>query len=153
MTFLPNLSGVYSGGYRPRFGSGTSLFKSKGIKQMTTSGPVDPGKRIEIIDILRGFALLGILLNNMLYFSGYSFLPFATMKQWPHFQLNEALYSLLDIIITAKFYHTFFAVKLLAVHAQQVISTPPSVLQRRFLENVTILGHVLNFVRHSNDGE
>jgi len=43
---------------------------------MTTLTPIDPNERIEILDGLRGFAILGIIFNNMLYFSGYVFVPF-----------------------------------------------------------------------------
>ena len=33
---------------------------------MTTLKPIEPKQRIEILDILRGFALMGIIFNNML---------------------------------------------------------------------------------------
>jgi uncharacterized protein len=69
--------------------------------------PIEPKQRIEILDILRGFALLGIIFNNMQYLSGYAFTPFDTLKQIINFQLNENLYHLLDIVITAKFYTLF----------------------------------------------
>jgi uncharacterized protein len=69
--------------------------------------PIDPKKRIEILDVLRGFALLGILFNNILYFSGYTFQPFDALRQTPTFRLDETLYSFLDIVITAKFYTLF----------------------------------------------
>jgi len=75
---------------------------------MTTLTPIEPKQRIEILDILRGFALLGIIFNNMLYFSGYSFMPFDNLKQIIDFQLNEKIYYFLDIIITAKFLYTIF---------------------------------------------
>jgi uncharacterized protein len=39
---------------------------------MKTLTPIEPGQTIEILDILRGFALLGIIFNNMLYLSGYA---------------------------------------------------------------------------------
>ena len=74
---------------------------------MTTLKPVDPKKRIDILDILRGFALLGIIFNNILYFSGYSFIPFSHLSQFPDFQVNEKIFHFLDIIITAKFYTLF----------------------------------------------
>ena len=74
---------------------------------MTTLTPIEPKQRIEILDILRGFALLGIIFNNMLYFSCYSFMPFENLKQIIDFQLNEKIYDFLDIIVTAKFYTLF----------------------------------------------
>jgi uncharacterized protein len=74
---------------------------------MKTFTPIEPKQRIEILDILRGFALLGIIFNNMQYLSGYAFTPFDTLKQIINFQLNEDLYHFLDIIITAKFYTLF----------------------------------------------
>jgi uncharacterized protein len=74
---------------------------------MKTLAPIDPKQRIEILDILRGFALLGIIFNNMQYLSGYAFTPFDTLKQIINFQLNEDVYHFLDIIITAKFYTLF----------------------------------------------
>lgn len=74
---------------------------------METFAPIEPKQRIEILDILRGFALLGIIFNNMQYLSGYAFTPFDTLKQIINFQLNEDVYHLLDIIVTAKFYTLF----------------------------------------------
>jgi uncharacterized protein len=74
---------------------------------MKTFTPTEPKLRIEILDILRGFALLGIIFNNMQYLSGYAFTPFETLKQIINFKLNEDVYHLLDIFITAKFYTLF----------------------------------------------
>jgi uncharacterized protein len=37
--------------------------------QSMPPGPVQPGERIKVIDILRGFAIFGILLVNMIYFA------------------------------------------------------------------------------------
>jgi uncharacterized protein len=74
---------------------------------MKTLKPLEPQERIEILDVLRGFALLGIILNNMLYFSGYSFMPFDDLKQITNFQLDESIFSVLDFIIRAKFYTLF----------------------------------------------
>jgi uncharacterized protein len=74
---------------------------------MTTTKSTDPKQRIQILDILRGFALLGIIFNNMEYFSGYAYMPFDDLKQVTNFELDEKLYSFLDIIITAKFFTLF----------------------------------------------
>ena len=74
---------------------------------MTTPKPVDPKKRIEILDVLRGFALSGIIFNNILYLSGYSFIPFSNLSRFLNFEINEKIFHFLDIIITAKFYTLF----------------------------------------------
>jgi uncharacterized membrane protein YeiB len=41
------------------------------IALMPSTGPVAPVERVELLDRLRGFALLGILTMNLLAFSGY----------------------------------------------------------------------------------
>ena len=74
---------------------------------MTNLNPINPQERIEILDILRGFALLGIIFNNMMYFSGYAFIPFDHLKEIVNFQLNENIYSFLDFVVRAKFYTLF----------------------------------------------
>ena len=74
---------------------------------MTISKPIDPNKRIEIIDILRGFALLGIIFMNMSFFSGYMFMPFEELKQISDFELDDHLYNFLEITVSGKFYTIF----------------------------------------------
>lgn len=74
---------------------------------MTSNQPIEPKQRIEILDILRGFALLGIIFMNMAFFSGYVFMPFDDLQQISNFELDEQLYSFLDIVVTGKFYTLF----------------------------------------------
>jgi len=74
---------------------------------MTINQPIEPKQRIEILDMLRGFALLGIIFMNMGIFSGYVFMPFEDLKQIINFQSDEKLYALLEIIVTGKFYTLF----------------------------------------------
>ncbi len=38
-------------------------------------GPISPQERIGVLDALRGFAVLGILIGNMQWFSGYRMMP------------------------------------------------------------------------------
>jgi len=83
------------------------LFYLVGFKSVKTIDVVEPKKRIETIDVLRGFALLGIIFNNILYFSGYAFLPFDRLRQLPNSQLNDVIYYLIDLFVTAKFYTLF----------------------------------------------
>ncbi|MBN1339471.1 MAG: DUF418 domain-containing protein [Bacteroidales bacterium] len=77
------------------------------LNSMHNVVPIEPKKRIEILDVLRGFALLGIIFNNILYFSGYSFIPLNDLRLTPTFQTDEKIYQLLDIIVTGKFYTLF----------------------------------------------
>ncbi|XMO87911.1 DUF418 domain-containing protein [Algibacter sp. AS12] len=74
---------------------------------MEISKPVEPNNRIDIIDIIRGFALLGIIFMNMSFFSGYVFMPFEELKQISNFELDDNLYSFLGIIVSGKFYTIF----------------------------------------------
>lgn len=74
---------------------------------MTSNRPIEPKQRIEILDILRGFALLGIIFMNMAFFSGYVFMPFDELKQITNFELDEKLYSFLAFIVAGKFYTLF----------------------------------------------
>ena len=39
------------------------------------AGPIDSGERSTILDALRGYALLGILIANMASFIGFYFVP------------------------------------------------------------------------------
>ena len=82
---------------------------------MISIKPIDPKERIEIFDILREFALVGILFNNMFYFSGYVFTPFDDLKLITNFQLDEKIYYSLDIVITAKLYRLQLVRKFLII--------------------------------------
>ena len=63
--------------------------------------PVRPGGRIEVIDVLRGFSILGILLVNMLSFSR----PQAPLSQLE--SVNRAAVWLIKFVAQAKFYTLF----------------------------------------------
>jgi uncharacterized protein len=66
-----------------------------------TMGPLAPSKRIEAIDILRGLAVLGIFLVNMLSFSGFR-QPFEQMVM-----VDKGAAVLIRILAQAKFYPLF----------------------------------------------
>lgn len=74
---------------------------------MGTLAPIEPKQRLEILDVLRGFAMLGIIFNNMLFFSAYVFAPYGALKKMVDFQLSESIYRFLNVVITAKFYTLF----------------------------------------------
>lgn len=71
------------------------------------SRPIDPNRRIEIIDLIRGFALLGIIFDNVLYFSGYWFMPFSQLQQFSTYSLDNVLFQGIEIVIDGKFYRIF----------------------------------------------
>jgi len=72
----------------------------------TTVAPVQPGERIQLIDIVRGFALFGILLVNMEMFH-QSFLSFAYGLNPPTHWLDQAARWFIAFFGEAKFYSTF----------------------------------------------
>ena len=69
---------------------------------METAAPVKPRARLEFVDILRGFALFGVLAANMSSFSGYS----AEVANYTDF-LDGAVLVGIQFFIRAKFYTLF----------------------------------------------
>lgn len=67
--------------------------------------PVALNERIEAIDLMRGFSLLGILLINMLAFHS----PFSYVDPyiWFSSQWDAEVYGVLDIFVQASFYPLF----------------------------------------------
>ena len=64
--------------------------------------PVRPRRRIEIVDMLRGFSILGILIFNMLGYSGFLYTP---LDQLGYFGRITVL--LIKFFVQAKFYTLF----------------------------------------------
>jgi uncharacterized protein len=73
---------------------------SIGVDDMSTIAPVRPQGRIEVVDVLRGFSVLGILLMNMLSFSGYA--------QAQHLEgIHRVAMLAIRFVAQAKFYTLF----------------------------------------------
>jgi uncharacterized protein len=66
-----------------------------------------PGGRIAVIDAIRGFAVLGILLANIQSWSGYKFLPFEYTQQLPYYQWDYLLNQLDHWLVDGRFYAIF----------------------------------------------
>jgi uncharacterized protein len=69
--------------------------------------PVDLSERSDILDILRGFALFGVLMDNVFGFTGWGFLTQAhreTLSTWP---ADGVLGLLEQTFINGKFYSLF----------------------------------------------
>ncbi|HEX6126930.1 MAG TPA: DUF418 domain-containing protein [Pyrinomonadaceae bacterium] len=68
-------------------------------------GPVSIRERIEILDILRGLAVAGILIGNMQWFSGYGMMPRAVTAAAPVY--DHVTHFLVHFFVEGKFYSIF----------------------------------------------
>lgn len=72
------------------------------------TGPVGRRERIDLLDALRGFAILGILLGNMAVFSGLLLADLAGDDPgFPHATADRAIDFLVHLLVEGKFYGTF----------------------------------------------
>jgi uncharacterized protein len=67
--------------------------------------PISSRERIEILDVLRGLAVCGILIGNMQWFSGYGFMPPALAQQSPN--ADQFTHFLVHFFVEGKFYSIF----------------------------------------------
>jgi uncharacterized protein len=72
------------------------------VNQIT---PISPPERIEILDVLRGLAVGGILIGNMQWFSGYGMMPPALEAQAP--LADQITHFLVHFFVEGKFYSIF----------------------------------------------
>ncbi|MBS3967594.1 MAG: DUF418 domain-containing protein [Truepera sp.] len=70
------------------------------------SEPIAPGERAEVIDILRGFAIFGILLVNMLFFAHPVYLAVIDTGPWTN-PLDQAASLLIAFFAQGKFFTLF----------------------------------------------
>jgi len=69
--------------------------------------PVAKKSRIEILDVIRGFAIFGIIIANIQSWSGYKFVPFTLLETLPYYDYNATLKYLFMFFIDTKFYTLF----------------------------------------------
>jgi uncharacterized protein len=67
--------------------------------------PISLSERIEILDVLRGLAICGILIGNMQWFSGYGMMPKALAAQSP--LADQFTHFLVHFFVEGKFYSIF----------------------------------------------
>ena len=67
--------------------------------------PISLKERIEILDVLRGLAVCGILIGNMQWFSGYGMMPPALALQSP--LADRITHFLVHFFVEGKFYSIF----------------------------------------------
>ena len=71
----------------------------------TKSNPIPLTERIEILDVLRGLAVCGILVGNVQWFSGYGMMPPVLAAQTPLY--DQVTHFLVHFLIEGKFYSIF----------------------------------------------
>lgn len=69
--------------------------------------PVSKKKRIEILDVIRGFAIFGIIIANIQSWSGYKFIPFDVLQTLSYYDFNSMGKYLFMFFIDTKFYTLF----------------------------------------------
>ncbi|MBU0637533.1 MAG: DUF418 domain-containing protein, partial [Planctomycetes bacterium] len=68
--------------------------------------PITASERIEVVDILRGFAIFGILTVNMFWFSNPLLLDFTKLQPWPG-TADRVAQWLIHLLCQGKFYSLF----------------------------------------------
>jgi uncharacterized protein len=97
-------------------------------------GPISLKDRIEVLDVLRGLAICGILIGNMQWFSGYGMIPPALAAQAP--LADQVTHFLVHFFIEGKFYSIFsflfgFGFALQIARAAERGDTNASLFKRR----------------------
>ncbi|HKR01211.1 MAG TPA: hypothetical protein VJT09_11090, partial [Pyrinomonadaceae bacterium] len=67
--------------------------------------PISVPERIEILDVLRGLAVCGILIGNVQWFSGYGMMPPALAAETP--SADRITHFLVHFFVEGKFYSIF----------------------------------------------
>lgn len=78
---------------------------SKVIMSESQIGPISSQERIEILDVLRGLAVCGILIGNMQWFSGYGMMPPSLAAQTAF--ADKITHFLIHVFVEGKFYSIF----------------------------------------------
>ena len=68
-------------------------------------GPVSSRERIEVLDVLRGLAVGGILIGNIQWFSGYGMMPPSLAAASPIY--DQVTHFIVHFLIEGKFYSIF----------------------------------------------
>lgn len=96
--------------------------------------PISSLERIEILDVLRGLAVCGILIGNMQWFSGYGMVPHTLAEQNP--LIDRITNFLVHFLVEGKFYSIFsflfgFGFALQIARAEERGDTTASLFKRR----------------------
>ncbi|TAJ05790.1 DUF418 domain-containing protein [Marinilabiliaceae bacterium JC017] len=101
--------------------------------------PTVAKNRIIFLDVLRGFALMGILFANILSWSGMKFLPFHEIKAMGNVETDAMLYKLLKFFVDTKFYTLFSLLFGVGFYLQYSRNGEKSSFNGTYLSRLTIL--------------
>ncbi len=77
------------------------------MKSIQSTTPVQTADRAQILDVLRGIAILGIFLNNIFGLSGYGFLTEKSKQQFSTYSIDRIIEFLQVVFVEGKFYSLF----------------------------------------------
>ncbi|HKP68903.1 MAG TPA: DUF418 domain-containing protein [Pyrinomonadaceae bacterium] len=96
--------------------------------------PVSANERLEIVDVLRGLAVCGILVGNVQWFSGYGMVPPSIAEAQS--TVNQVVHFLVHFFVEGKFYSIFsflfgFGFAMQIARAEERGDTKATVFKRR----------------------
>src|SRR6185503_479110 len=71
------------------------------------AAPIADSERVELLDVLRGFAVFGILLANIRVFSGLEFMTDKQIAALPTANVDRIVTFLTHMFVEGKFYSIF----------------------------------------------
>jgi uncharacterized protein len=74
---------------------------------VSATAPVASTERMDVLDVVRGVAVFGILVVNIYAFSGYGFISEAQKAALPHSRFDGTLDFLVGFLVEGKFYCLF----------------------------------------------
>jgi len=114
-----------------------------------SSSPVLQNERADILDILRGVALLGVMLDNLFGFSGWGFLTQVQREALPTWPVDAILGFIELSFINGKFYSLFsllfgIGFSIILIRNEQKGINPLKILYLRlFILSIIGAGHLL----------
>lgn len=115
---------------------------------MQTTTPVLHQERAQILDVLRGIAILGILLNNIYGFAGYANLTDEMRQKFSTYRADSILNFLQMAFVEGKFYSLFsllfgIGFSIILIRNQQKGINPLNIFYRRLFVLLLIgLSHI-----------
>ncbi len=99
----------------------------------------DPTERLDLLDALRGFALAGVWLANLVAFSLYAFLPSQSMAALATADVDRLLDPALTVLVSGKFFPLFSLLFGVGFSLQMQRTNGHPTGQRRYLRRLGAL--------------